>query len=303
MNAPKITRRNALETAALGVAAVAASRLFGAEKEPLFKISLAEWSLHKTLFGKKLDNLDFPATAKREFGIDAVEYVNQFFMDKAKDEKYLAELKKRCEDNGVKSVLIMCDDEGHLGDPNDTKRTKAVEDHYKWVEAAKFLGCHSIRVNAHSEGTFEEQQKLAADGLRRLSEFAAKNGLNVIVENHGGNSSNGKWLSGVMKLVGLKNCGTLPDFGNFDDYDRYLGVEELMPFAKGVSAKSVKFDAAGNETETDYLKMMKIVLAAGYHGYVGIEYGGGGEGGDEFVGIRATKKLLERVRDQLTEQQ
>jgi sugar phosphate isomerase/epimerase len=296
----KTTRRNALKAAAVGVTAVAASQVFGAEKEPLFKISLAEWSLNKTLFGKKLDNLDFPATAKKEFGIEAVEYVNQFFMDKAKDEKYLAELKQRCDDNGVNSLLIMCDDEGHLGDKDDTKRTKAVENHYKWVEAAKFLGCHSIRVNAHSEGTFEEQQKLAADGLRRLSEFAAKLGLNVIVENHGGNSSNGKWLSGVMKLVGLKNCGTLPDFGNFDDYDRYQGVVELMPFAKGVSAKSHSFDDKGNETKTDYLRMMKIVLAAGYHGYVGIEFEGGG---DEFAGIRATKKLLERVRDQLTEQQ
>jgi sugar phosphate isomerase/epimerase len=298
MNAQKITRRNALETLAAGAAAVAASRALGAEKEPLFKISLAEWSLNKMLFGKKLDNLDFPATAKKEFGIDAVEYVNQFFKDKAKDEKYLAELKKRCEDNGVKSVLIMCDGEGHLGDPDDKKRTQAIENHYKWVEAAKFLGCHSIRVNAHAEGTFEEQQKLAADGLRRLSEFAAKHGLNVIVENHGGNSSNGKWLSGVMKMVGLKNCGTLPDFGNFGDYDRYQGVEELMPFAKGVSAKSHAFDDKGNETKTDYLRMMKIVLAAGYHGYVGIEFEGSG---DEFAGIRATKKLLERVRDQLAQ--
>lgn len=300
MNAAKITRRNAMETLAAGAAAIAATCAFGEEKEPLFKLSLAEWSLNKALFGKKLENLDFPAAAKKEFGIDAVEYVNQFFMDKAKDEKYLAELKKRCDDNGVKSLLIMCDNEGHLGDKDESKRTKAVENHYKWVEAAKFLGCHSIRVNAHSEGSFEEQQKLAADGLRRLSEFAAKSDLNVIVENHGGNSSNGKWLSGVMKMVGLKNCGTLPDFGNFEDYDRYQGVEELMPFAKGVSAKSHSFDENGNETKTDYLKMMKIVLAAGYRGYVGIEFEGGG---DEFAGIRATKKLLERVRDQLTRQQ
>jgi sugar phosphate isomerase/epimerase len=300
MEATEITRRNALGTLAAGAAAAVASRAWAAEKELPFKISLAEWSLNKMLFGKKLDNLDFPATTKKEFGIEAVEYVNQFFMDKARDEKYLTELKQRCDDNGVKSVLIMCDGEGHLGDPDDKKRTQAVENHYKWVEAAKFLGCHSIRVNAHAEGTFEEQQKLAADGLRRLSEFAAKHGLNVIVENHGGNSSNGKWLAGVMKMVGLKNCGTLPDFGNFGDYDRYQGVEELMPFAKGVSAKSHSFDDKGNETKTDYLKMMKIVLAANYHGYVGIEFEGGG---DEFAGIRATKKLLERVRDQLTEQQ
>jgi L-ribulose-5-phosphate 3-epimerase len=224
--------------------------------------------------------------------------VNQFFKDKAKDEKYLADLKQRCKDHGVTSVLIMCDGEGSLGDPNDDKRTKAVENHYRWVEAAKFLGCHSIRVNAYSEGSFEEQQKLAADGLRRLSEFGAKHDINVIVENHGGNSSNGKWLAGVMKTVDMKNCGTLPDFGNFHGYDRYQGVTETMPFAKGVSAKSHDFDADGNETKTDYRKMMKIVLDAKYHGWVGIEYEGGKL--PESEGIKATKKLLEKVRDELS---
>ena len=141
--------------------------------------------------------------AKHDFGIDCVEYVNQFFKDKAKDTAYLTDLKKRCDDNGVTSGLIMFDGEGDLGDPDDAKRTKAVENHYKWVEAAKFLGCHSIRVNAHSEGSYDEQMKLAADGLRRLSEFGAKHDMNVIVENHGGLSSNGEWLAGVMKMVGL----------------------------------------------------------------------------------------------------
>ncbi len=265
--------------------------------EPLFKISLAEWSLHKTLFANKLDNLDFAKVAKEEFGIAAVEYVNQFFKDKAKDKRYLADLKKRAADVGVEIVLIMIDGEGQLGDPDDAKRTQAVENHYKWVEAARFLGCHSIRVNAASAGDYETQAKLAADGLRRLSEFGAQHDINVIVENHGGLSSNGKWLVQVMKTVDLPNCGTLPDFGNFHDYDRYLGVTETMPFAKAVSAKSHDFDDAGNETHTDYLKMMKIVLDAGYHGYVGVEYEGSKL--DEYAGIRATKKLLERVRQQL----
>ena len=263
------------------------------KRQPLFKISLAEWSLHKTLFGGKLNNLDFAKTAKEEFGIEAVEYVNQFFKDKAKDQKYLAELKQRAEDIGVKTLLIMIDGEGKLGDADEKKRIQAVENHYKWVEAAKALGCHSIRVNAASDGTYDEQLERAADGLRRLSEFGGKHGLNVIVENHGGLSSNGKWLAGVMKKVNLPNCGTLPDFGNFHDYDRYLGVTETMPFAKAVSAKSHDFDADGNETKTDYIKMMKIVLDAGYHGYVGIEYEGSKL--DEYAGIRATKKLLERA--------
>lgn len=271
---------------------------YGAEKEPLYKLSLAEWSLHKTIFGKQLDNLDFAKTSKEEFGIDAIEYVNQFFKDKATDEKYFAQMRDRAADHGVKSLLIMVDGEGNLGDPDDAKRLQAVENHYKWVEAAKFLGCHSIRVNAASAGTFEEQMKLAANGLYKLSEFAVDFGLNVIVENHGGLSSNGKWLAGVIEEVGLSNCGTLPDFGNFHDYDRYQGVKETMPFAKAVSAKSHDFDDQGNETHTDYLKMMKIVIDAGYHGYVGIEYEG--KALDEYDGIRAAKKLLERVRDQLS---
>ena len=299
---PLCSRRSFLATSAAALAAAQASVAFAAPAAAKFEISLAEWSLHRTIFGGKLDNRDFAATAKKEFGIEAIEYVNQFFKDKAKDAAYLAELKKRAGDIGVRTLLIMIDGEGNLGDPDENRRRQAVENHYKWVEAAKALDCHSIRVNAGSAGTYEEQQQRAADGLRRLSEFAATHKLNVIVENHGGLSSNGAWLAGVMKAVNLPNCGTLPDFGNFriggdEWYDRYKGVEELMPFAKAVSAKSHDFDAEGNETKTDYVRMMKIVLATGYSGFVGIEYEGGKL--DEFAGIRATKALLEKVRTQL----
>lgn len=272
------------------------------EQKPLYEISLAQWSLHRALQSGKLDNLDFAKTTREEFGIEAVEYVNSFFKDKAEDESYLADMKKRCEDHEVKSLLIMCDGEGRLGDPDEAARKQAVENHHRWVTAAKFLGCHSIRVNAASEGTFDEQIGRAADGLRQLSEFASQHGLNVIVENHGGLSSNGAWLAKTIETVGLANCGTLPDFGNFrigdgEEYDRYQGVTELMPFAKAVSAKSHDFDEAGNETHTDYTRMMKIVLDAGYRGWVGVEYEGGGL--DEYAGILATRKLLERVRDEL----
>ncbi|MEM7785429.1 MAG: sugar phosphate isomerase/epimerase family protein [Planctomycetota bacterium] len=299
-------------------AAIAAStclpemKLFGdtaiRQDDPLFEISLAEWSLHRSIRGGKLDNLDFPRVAKEEFGISGVEYVNQFFKDKAEDEKYLADLNQRCSDVGVESVLIMIDGEGALGDPNPAKQKKAVENHHKWVTAAKTLGCHSIRVNAKSGGTYEEQVKRAADGLRSLSEFAAKHDINVIVENHGGLSSNGQWLAQVIMKVNLDNCGTLPDFGNFRIsrnkkegdvwYDRYLGMAALMPFAKAVSAKSHDFDKDGNETKTDYLKVMQIVKDAGYRGWVGIEYEGSQL--DEYEGIKATKKLLEKCRDQLS---
>src|SRR5688500_15568990 len=303
----RITRRDLLVKTGLAAAGVAVADCAIAGHGTLFRISLAEWSLNKALFGKRMDNLDFPRVAREDFGIDGVEYVNQFFMDKAKDEKYLAELKKRSRDHGVTNVLIMCDNEGRLGDPDSARRTQAVENHYKWVDAAKYIGCHSIRVNAASAGSWDEQVKLAADGLRRLTEYGAKQKLNVIVENHGGLSSNGKWLAQVMRTVGHPRCGTLPDFGNFqvsrtEQYDRYLGTDELMPFAKGVSAKSHDFDSRGEETETDYHRMMRIVLVKhGYRGWVGVEYEGNRLSEPE--GIRATKRLLERIREELTVKQ
>ena len=278
------------------------SILSGCSNPKLFKISLAEWSLHRTLQSGKIDHLDFCKVAKNDFGLDAVEYVNSFFFDKAQDQFYLKEMKQRADDLGVKSLLIMCDNEGSLGDPDPIARTKSVENHYKWIDAGKYLGCHSIRVNAQSEGEYDEQMKLAADGLSRLTEYGANNNINVIVENHGGLSSNGKWLATLMEKVDHPRAGTLPDFGNFriqdeEWYDRYKGVEELMPYAKAVSAKSHDFDSHGNEINTDYYKMMNIVLDAGYNGYVGIEYEGSKL--DEMAGIQATKDLLVKVRDSL----
>jgi hypothetical protein len=183
--------------------------------------------------------------------------------------------------------------EGALGDPDDAKRAKAVDNHRKWLDLAKHLGCHSIRVNAQSDGDRAEQARLSADGLRRLAELAKPLALNVIVENHGGLSSHGDWLAVVMKAVGMDNCGTLPDFGNFYEYDRYQGVKDLMPFAKAVSAKSYDFDAEGSETKIDYPRMLGLVRAAGYSGWVGIEYEGGRL--SEPDGIKATRELLARL--------
>lgn len=299
-------RREFLQTSAQAAAAVTLSARLGVaafakDKKPaelLYKISCTEYSLHRMIAKKELAHLDYAAYTKKTFGIDAIEYWNRPFMTKAKDKAYIADMRKRSDDAGVKATCILVDGEGALGDPDEAKRVKAVDNHKKWVEAAKALGCESIRVNAQSKGKREEQLNLAADGLRRLSEFAAKIKMAVIVENHGGLSSDGQWLAGVMKKVGLKNCGTLPDFGNFHGYDRYKGTKELMPYAKLVSAKSHDFDGEGNETKTDYRKMMKIVVDSGYRGYVGIEYEG--RRLSEVAGVKATKRLLERVRDELS---
>ena len=233
--------------------------------KPFFDISLAEFSFASELWSGKLANLDFPAKAKKDFGIDVVEYVSMFFNNKHKDSSYMADLKKRASDAGVKNNLIMVDGE-NLSDLDDGKRKTAVESHYSWVDAAKFLGCNSIRVNLGSmdmPGTAEDEAKASVDGYGRLLEYGEKEGINIIVENHLGRSCNAKWLVGIMKQVNHPRAGVLPDFGNFcikrtkpetndiagwmktvceEKYDLYQGVEEeLMPYAKGVSAKTHKF--------------------------------------------------------------
>ena len=292
-------RRDFIKSATAVAAGLTLPTIFSCENKKMeFKISLAEWSLHRMLYSGELDHLDFCSFTREQFGLDAVEYVNSFFFDKAKDLGYLQEMKSRADDHGVSSLLIMCDNEGHLGDPDSQARKIAVENHYKWMEAAKFLGCHSIRVNAQSRGSYEDQINLASDGLRKLTEFGENLGINTIVENHGGLSSNGKWLVSVMEKVDHPMCGTLPDFGNFkiqndEWYDRYVGVDELMPYAKAVSAKSHSFDSEGKETNTDFDRMIGIVLSSGYNGYIGIEFEGSEV--DEIQGVKLTKSLLKKI--------
>lgn len=292
MNSRRDFLKNLGLTAA-GVALMPSLDLLAAPKN-WFDISLAEWSLHKTLFKGDLKNIDFPELAAKKFGIYGVEYVNAFFKDKAKDMTYLKDLNNRAKDNGVRNVLIMIDGEGNLGDEDATKRKQAVENHYKWIDAAHFLGCHAVRVNAAGKGTPEEVKKAVVESLSTLADYGKKSKISVIVENHGGISSHGDWLADTLKTVGKKNCGSLPDLGNFYEYDRYQGVADLMPYAKGVSAKTHDFDANGNETQIDYARMLKIVKDAKFKGYIGIEYEGSKLSEEE--GIFATKKLLERLR-------
>ena len=282
------------------------------EKALFFKLSLAQWSLNKAVREEGQSPLDFAQRAS-ELGYEGIEYVSQLYLkelEKDKDpkiamEKLLKTLKEKSETYNVTNVLIMVDGEGNLGALDDKERAQTVENHKKWVDAAQFLGCHSIRVNAHGVGTYEEVAEAAVKGLTELSTYAATKGINVLVENHGGYTSNGQWLSEVMAKVNMPNCGTLPDFGNFcmtegygsinskeweDAYDIYKGVTELMPYAKAVSAKAYDFDENGGQAKIDFVKMLQIVKDAGYTGFIGIEYEGSNL--SEIDGINATKALL-----------
>jgi L-ribulose-5-phosphate 3-epimerase len=272
------------------------------------KLSLAQWSIHRALEAGTLLPENFAAIAKNDFEIDAVEYVNSFYKEHATDEAFWKMMRSRADSLGIKSLLIMVDEEGDLGNPNTEERMQAVENHFKWVNAAEILGCHSIRINAFGEGTKEEVQAAMVDALKQLCTYAQKHNINVLIENHGLYSSDGKWIAEIMKQVDMKNCGTLPDFGNWCTgakwgstqdgictpvYDRYQGVSEMLPFAHGVSAKSYRFDSQGEEEVIDYNKMLKLVKESDFTGYVGIEY----EGMilSEPEGIKATKKLLENT--------
>ncbi len=310
-----VTRRQLIGRSFLGAGALVAGRslaAFGSLRSGI-AISLAEWSLHRALYGGKLDHLDFPAKAKKEFGISAVEYVNGFFggrkMDfrrAARNSAYLKELLKRSQGAGVVNHLLMVDGEGPLAEADEKQRWQAVENHKKWVEAAEFLGCKTVRVNLQGEGSADQKKTAAVESLGRLGAFAEPMEINIVAENHGGVTSNGAWLADVIKQVGLSNVGTLPDFGNFcisqpwgstQDgceilYDRYKGVAELLPYAKGVSAKSYDFDANSEQPLMDYKRLIGLVKAAGYKGYIGIEFEGNTPPEEE--GIRKTKALLEK---------
>ena len=262
----------------------------------MYPISLAQWSLHRALYDGGMDPLDFPSVARLEYGLEAVEYVNSFYRDLPTG--WVAELRSRCEAEGVRSLLIMCDGEGRIGDPDPAARQTTIDNHIRWLEAAAALGCHAIRVNAASEGTRQEQSRLAADGLRRLAERAEPFGLSVLVENHGGVSSDGAWLAATIRAADHAGLGTLPDFGNWqvsesERYDPYLGLSELMPLARAVSAKSHDFGPDGEETGLDYGRLLRIVRDSGYQGWIGIEYEG--QRLSEPEGIRATRALLERT--------
>ncbi|MFH1067987.1 MAG: sugar phosphate isomerase/epimerase family protein [Candidatus Glassbacteria bacterium] len=259
-----------------------------------FKISLAAWSLHRS-WRSTWFNLDLPMIARQRFGIDGVEFVNSFFDLPRSD--YLKELKKRAEDNGVTLVLIMVDGEGDMSHEDKREREQAVVNHRKWIDIAHFLGCHGIRANAGytTVGTVDERVQRCADSFSKLIEYADTAGMNVMIENHGGYSSIPEKLLTVMKKVNNPHFGTLPDWGNFPpEVDRYEAVRQMMPYAKAVSAKCYDFKPDGSHPAFDIERMLKVVLDAGYHGFIGIEYEG--EANSEPEGVMYCKRILEKYQ-------
>lgn len=314
-------RRSFIENTIKGSVALSASSMLALSgcqskgeisDEKGLKISLAQWSLHRALEAKEIEAKDFASIAKMTYGIEAIEYVNQFYVESATDAKFWNEMKNRAEDVGVKSLLIMVDDEGDLGVVDEKERKKSVENHYKWVDAAKILGCHSIRVNAFGDSDRDAYKAAIVDGMGQLADYAGKENINIIIENHGLFSSDAKLITEIIQQVNKPNFGTFPDFGNWclsakwgttqfecdKVYDRYLGVAEFLPYAKAVSAKSYNFNEKGEDKIIDYYKMLRIVKDAGYDGYIGIEY----EGVElsEHEGILATKALLGKVFESLS---
>ncbi len=310
------TRRSFIKSTAWGTTALSLSPLTSFASSPFNnlssmatpKISLAQWSLHRAFEGGKINAIDFANISKNTYGIDAVEYVNSLYEGQGSNEKFWSQMKERADKEGVKNLLIMVDDEGFLGNPNDQDRITAVENHFKWVNAAKIMGCHSIRVNAFGEGSKAAIRTALVDGMGRLASYAAKEDINVLIENHGLHTSDAAFIVDIIKEVNSSNLGTLPDFGNWclnaewgstannkctDVYDRYQGVAELLPYAKGVSAKSYNFNDKGEETIIDYRKLLQMVKDDEFKGYIGIEYEG--EDLSEPEGIFATKALIENV--------
>lgn len=303
-------KNSSLCTAGLGLSGLPAfaSLLPTAMPMPTPMISLAQWSLHRSLEAGTLNAENFAPIAVNDYGIRAVEYVNSFYKEQAAREPFWNSMRTRAENEGVKSLLMMVDGEGNMGDPDDGLRREAVENHYKWVHAIKLLGGHSIRVNAFGPGGRASLKQALADGLGRLSEYAARDGIQVLIENHGLHTSDARFIIEIIREVDNPNLGTLPDFGNWclssewgstqdgqcqEMYDPLKGVQSFLPYARGVSAKSYAFDAAGYETLIDYPALLGLVKASGYDGYIGIEYEGLGLSEPE--GIRATKKLIEKV--------
>jgi sugar phosphate isomerase/epimerase len=312
----KSTRRGFMKKSSaaamsLAASAVGLSQHAAAQKKRSYGISLAAWSLHRTIGegpGKRA-MLDMPQMAREEWDFDAIELVNNMLLTWEKP--YFDRLIKNAADQNVKILLIMVDGQGRIGGDTEEKRAEAVKKHSFWIDVAGDMGCHSIRMNwsGAARNVAEKPEELKAfigrsvPGIRTLCDYGDKKNINVTIENHGGASSVPSALKKLIAAVDHERFGTLPDFGGFsrnDDrsfkIDIYDAIDLLMTDAKAVSAKCYDFDdQTGLETTLDYPRLIEIVADKhDYTGYIGVEYEGRRQG--EFDGIRACNELLKKLR-------
>ena len=328
-------RRNFIQTtiaASLGIPLMGSNLISDSLlNDQNIKISLQCYSFASSLFTKKMNIIDFPKIVREDFNIDAAEYWNRPMVEKRRDSNFIRELNKRTNDYGLENTFMLVDlinfqtgESKSLCSRDKIERNFAIEEHKEWIEFSKAIGCKGIRVNLWSDNmTRSEVKSISQDSLGELLEFSNKINMSIVIENHGGYTSDAKWLIDLIKSINHPKLGTLPDFGtrNFcikrapktesgifgsqcvDQYDKYKGVKEMLPYAKGISAKSHTFNNDGEEMSTDYKKMINLIKASGFNDYIAIEYEGAimalyAKGNSKFLssheGILATKKLIEK---------
>jgi L-ribulose-5-phosphate 3-epimerase len=237
------------------------------------EISLAAWSLVRSFRNGKWKLVDLPRICRENLGIGALEFVNQFFENPVL--QYLQTVKRAGKQYEVKFVRIMVDGEGEMAAVEKKDRLASARAHRKWVDIAYELGCADIRCNMRG-GTPDWKNdkdlvKRAAEAFNDLLEYARPANIDILIENHGGASSDPDTLVAVMKAVNNPHFGTLPDYGNVNlGDDRYEVMRKILPYAKGVSVKAA-WTADGNNVFGDLEKLIKITQESGFHGFWGIE--------------------------------
>lgn len=303
-------RRSFLQTGVLASAALlSAPHAMSWPRPTENKISLATWSIVRSHRAGVWKLPDVARICREDFGIDGIEYVTGFF--DSVNYGYLQSLNRQAEEHGVENVLIMVDGEGPMVAEEKSERMQAAINHRKWVDIAGYLGCHAIRCNAFGGGpTYDEDPdsiQRAAESFSALVEYAREFEINIIIENHGGLSSDPRWLPDLCQAMDSNHFGLLPDYGNYnlDEVNVYEAIDQAMPYAKGVSVKA-GWQPDGSHPQYDVERLLGISLESGYSGYWGIESGlrrsrddapttAEGIRDDDWKAVMLTKQAIENV--------
>ena len=271
----EISRRSFIEkTMVMGAAGlVTPSALGSAVSSPTPRmikddISLAQWALVDEVKSGKWKTLDFPSVARKDFGLNGIEFVNTLF--EVPTEGYLRRLKKNAEDNNVTMVLIMVDDEGDGCSTTKEERKQFDINHRKWIDIAHFLGCTAIRTNCRGPKNISKDEALkhSVETYQMLLEYAAPAKISVLIENHGGVSNDADWMVSLIKEVNSLYFGSYPDWRQPSaDFDNIDYLVKMLPFAGGMSYRN-------QPTEELTAKMINISKDGGYRGWYGIESSG-----------------------------